>query len=105
MPIRGCGPHLSTRLAASPAPAPPPSAGNEPMITACIAGGIGGAMVGAVGTHCNSFAFPSFLTCVVYVGEGFGVFLLSMVVGFAVAFGLIFLQKRKISELIGEKNI
>ncbi|MEE0918916.1 MAG: PTS transporter subunit EIIC [Lachnospiraceae bacterium] len=77
----------------------------RPMITACIAGGIGGAMVGAVGTHCNSFAFPSFLTCVVYVGDGFGVFLLSMVVGFAVAFGLVFLQKRKISELIGEKNI
>ena len=38
-------------------------------------------------------------------GDGFGVFLLSMVVGFAVAFGLVFLQKRKISELIGEKNI
>lgn len=29
VPIRGCGPDLSTRLAASPAPAPPSSAGRE----------------------------------------------------------------------------
>lgn len=68
------------------------------MITACVAGGIGGAIVGAVGTHCNSFAFPSFLTCVVYIGPGFAGFLLSMVAGFAAAVLLMFLQKKKLKE-------
>ena len=72
------------------------------MITACAAGALGGAMVGAAGTRCSSFAFPSFLTCVVYVGPGFGVFLLSMVVGFVAAFAMIFLQKKKIKKLINE---
>lgn len=72
------------------------------MVTACAAGALGGAMVGAAGTRCSSFAFPSFLTCVVYVGPGFGVFLLSMVVGFGAAFAMIFLQKKKIKKLINE---
>lgn len=75
----------------------------RPMITACIAGGIGGAMVGAVGTHCSSFAFPSFLTCLVYVGPGFTVFLLSMLVAFLVSIALMFLQKKKIKEMLNEK--
>lgn len=69
----------------------------RPMITACIAGAVGGAMVGAVGTHCYSFAFPSFLTSVAYVGPGFGIFLLSMVVGFILSMGLMFLQKNKMN--------
>ena len=42
------------------------------MISACIAGAVGGAMVGAAGTHCNSFAFPSFITSVILL-YGFGV--------------------------------
>lgn len=70
----------------------------RPMITACIAGGVGGAMVGLAGTHCNSFAFPSFLTSVAYVGPGFGVFLLSMVVGFVLSVLLMFLQKKDIKK-------
>lgn len=72
------------------------------MLTACIAGGIGGAMVGAVGTHCNSFAFPSFITSVCYVGPGFVVFLISMVVGFVAAVGMMFLQRKKIREKINQ---
>lgn len=74
----------------------------RPMITACIAGGVGGAMVGVVGAHCNSFAFPSFLTSVAYVGPGFGVFLLSMVVGFVLSILLMFLQKKKIKEKLSK---
>lgn len=72
------------------------------MISACIAGAVGGAMVGAAGTHCNSFAFPSFITSVVYTGNGFGVFLLSMVTGFAVSLLLMFAQRKKIKEMINK---
>jgi len=70
------------------------------MISACIAGAVGGAMAGAAGTHCSSFAFPSFITSVVYAGEGFGVFLLSMVAGFVVSILLLYLQRKKIKETI-----
>ncbi len=68
----------------------------RPMIAACIAGGIGGMLAGAAGTHCNAFAFPSFLTSVAYVGPGFVAFLFSMVLGFILGFVLTMLQKKKI---------
>lgn len=74
----------------------------RPMISACLAGTIGGAMVGAVGTHCYSFAFPSFLTSVAYVGPGFVTFLVSMVLSFVLAFGFTFIQKKQIVKLLQE---
>lgn len=64
------------------------------MITACIAGAIGGALAGTGGIHCTSFAFPSFVTCIAFAGPGFVTFLLSMVVSFVIAFILILLQKK-----------
>ena len=70
------------------------------MLAACLAGAVGGAMVGAAGTHCTSFAFPSFLTCVTYVGKGFGVFLIAMVVSFILGFILTIVQKKQIEKLI-----
>lgn len=71
----------------------------KPMIAACIAGSIGGAIVGIAGTHCTSFAFPSFLTSVAFVGPGFAMFLLSMAIGFPVAFILTLLfYKGKLGE-------
>ncbi len=72
----------------------------RPMITACIAGAAGGAIAGAAGTHCTSFAFPSFLTCVAYVGDGFVQFLFSMVVSFIISVILMYIQKNKIKALI-----
>ena len=71
----------------------------RPLITACIGGAVGGAMVGAAGAHCTSFAFPSFLTSIVYVGPGFGTFLISMVVGFVVTMLLMIPQLRQIVRL------
>lgn len=68
------------------------------MITACIAGSIGGAIVGIAGTHCYSFAFPSFITSVAYVGPGFAVFLGSMVLGFVISVGLMFAQRKYFKE-------
>lgn len=64
------------------------------MLSACIAGAIGGAITGTAGVHCTTFAFPSFVTCIAYVGSGFVTFLLSMVVSFVIAFVLTYLQKR-----------
>lgn len=72
----------------------------RPMIAACFAGAFGGAMVGAVGTQCSAFAFPSFLTCVAYVGPGFLIFLLSMVVGFVLGFLFTMLQRKKLLSIM-----
>lgn len=68
------------------------------MISACIAGAIGGIITGTAGTHCTSFAFPSFVTCIAYVGPGFLTFLISMVVSFIVGFILTFLQRKWITD-------
>jgi len=70
------------------------------MLSACIGGAVGGAMVGLAGTHCTSFAFPSFITSVAYVGPGFLVFLLSMVTGFMVSFLLTLAQKKYFKTII-----
>ncbi|MCR5584081.1 MAG: PTS transporter subunit EIIC [Lachnospiraceae bacterium] len=69
------------------------------MIAACIGGAVGGAIVGFAGTHCTSFAFPSFVTCVAYVGPGFVEFLFSMVAGFIVGFVLTACQKKWLQSL------
>ena len=67
------------------------------MLSACIAGAVGGAIAGFAGTHCISFAFPSFVTCVAYVGPGFALFLVSMIVAFPIAFLLTMAQKKKLT--------
>lgn len=76
----------------------------RPMLAACLAGAIGGGIVGAAGTHCNAFAFPSFLTSVAYVGPGFVTFLLSMVLGFILGFLFTIVQKKAITKTMTEKN-
>lgn len=68
------------------------------MLSACLAGAIGGAMAGAAGTHCTSFAFPSYITSVAYVGPGFKTFLISMAVSFVLAFIFTIVQKKWILE-------
>lgn len=68
----------------------------RPMIAACLAGSIGGALVGWAGTTCNAFAFPSFLTCVAFTGHGFVPFLISMALGFVLGFLFTIIQKKHI---------
>lgn len=68
------------------------------MISACIAGAIGGAVTGTAGVHCTSFAFPSYVTSVAYVGPGFITFLMSMALSFVIAFVLVMAQKKFIKE-------
>jgi PTS system beta-glucosides-specific IIC component len=57
----------------------------RPMIAACIAGAIGGAFVGTSNARAVAFAFPSMISLVVYLGDGFFTFLFSMVAGFFIA--------------------
>ena len=66
------------------------------MLSACIAGAVGGGIAGFAGARCISFAFPSFVTCVAYVGPGFAMFLVSMIVAFPIAFLLTMLQRNQI---------
>lgn len=72
----------------------------RPMIAACLAGACGGAIAGFAGTHCMSFAFPSFITCVAYVGHGFALFIVSMIVCFPLGFLFTMLQKKAILKKI-----
>jgi len=67
----------------------------RPMLAACIAGAVGGAFVGTSHATALAFAFPSFISLVVYLGEGFWTFLLSLFVGFIIGFILTFLFKFK----------
>lgn len=76
----------------------------RPMIAACLAGAVGGAMVGAAGTHCTSFAFPSFLTSVAYAGPGFAAFLASMAVCFVLGFVLTIVQKKQLQKLLESRQ-
>lgn len=68
----------------------------RPMIAACFSGAIGGALVGTTGAHCLSFAFPSIVTSVAFVGPGFGMFLFTMLQGFVLGFVFTYLQKKHI---------
>lgn len=70
----------------------------RPMLAACLSGAIGGAICGAAGTHCLSFAFPSFLTCVAYIGPGFALFMLSMIICFPLGFLFTIVQKKSIQK-------
>lgn len=56
----------------------------RPMIAACLAGAIGGAIVGTSGAGAVAFAYPSMLSLVVYLGDGFWTFLFSMIAGFVI---------------------
>lgn len=58
----------------------------RPMLAACIAGAIGGAIVGNAHSGAVSFAFPSILTLVVYLGKGFWTFFICLVLDFVLGF-------------------
>ncbi len=65
----------------------------RPMIAACIAGAIGGAIVGTSKARAVAYAYPSMISLVVYFGEGFWTLLSSMIAGFFISMILVFLMK------------
>lgn len=68
----------------------------RPFVTASLAGGLGGVMVGIAGTRCHTFVFPSLVTCLAFTGQGFWTFMFSQVVGYVLAFVATYAQKRAI---------
>jgi PTS system beta-glucosides-specific IIC component len=58
----------------------------RPMAAACIAGAIGGGIVGASHAGAVSFAFPSMVSLVVYFGKGFWTFFFALLLGFVLGF-------------------
>lgn len=65
----------------------------RPMIAACIAGAVGGGIVGSSSARAISFAFPSVVSMVVFFGEGFWTFAISCVIGFVIGFVLTLLLR------------
>ena len=76
-----------------------------PMLAACISGAIGGGIVGYFKSKAVSFAFPSLITMVVYMGEGFTAFLVSCILGFIIAFGLMFVFRFKEKDVLEEEAV
>lgn len=58
----------------------------KPMAAVCVGGGVGGALAGFSGACAMSFAFPSLAALPVFFGNGFVLYLVSCLIGFAVAF-------------------
>lgn len=75
----------------------------RPMLAACIAGAIGGAIVGNAHSGAVSFAFPSILTLVVYLGKGFWTFFICLLLDFVLGFALTMLFGIKEPDISEEK--
>ena len=65
----------------------------RPMVAACIAGAIGGAVVGTSNAGAVAFAYPSMISLVVYLGEGFWTFFFAMIASFFIGILLTLLFK------------
>jgi PTS system beta-glucosides-specific IIC component len=63
----------------------------RPMIAACIAGAIGGGIVGTSHAGAVAFAFPSTLSLVIYFTEGFWTYLTALIIAFPIGFLLTYL--------------
>ncbi|MEJ8302379.1 beta-glucoside-specific PTS transporter subunit IIABC [Saccharibacillus sacchari] len=57
----------------------------QPFILACISGGVGAAIIGAGGGRALSFALPSVLAIPAYVGTGFAMTVIGIVVAFVLS--------------------
>ncbi|WP_333649517.1 PTS transporter subunit EIIC [Lacrimispora sp.] len=70
----------------------------KPMIAVCIGGGVGGAVAGLSGAQAMAFAFPSLVTLPVFLGNGFGLYVISCMVGFLTAFTLAMVLKYDVAK-------
>lgn len=75
-----------------------------PMLAVCIGGGIGGALAGFSGAQAMSFAFPSLAALPVFFGEGFGLYLVSCLLGLAAAFILTMILRFDVDSLVVKKH-
>ncbi len=65
----------------------------KPLMAVCIAGGIGGAIVGFSGASAMAFAFASVATLPVFIGKGFGLFVAACTLSGIMSFVLTMLFK------------
>lgn len=77
----------------------------RPMVCACIAGGVGGAVAGMFGCRATSFALPALTTLPVFMSNAFVQFLASLVVAFGLAFVLaLFSYNKDLEKLENEEK-
>lgn len=60
----------------------------KPFLAACIGAAAGGGIIGVSGATAKAFAFPNLVTLPVFMGNGFGLYLIGCGVSFVVAMGL-----------------
>ncbi|MDO5146033.1 MAG: PTS transporter subunit EIIC [Eubacteriales bacterium] len=77
----------------------------KPMAAVCIGGGIGGALAGLSGAQALSFAFPSLASLPVFFGPGFGLYLVSCLAGFAVAFAVTMVLKFEVDLTAAKETV
>lgn len=70
----------------------------KPMIAVCVGGAVGGALAGLSGAEAMAFAFPGLATLPIFLGKGFGFYIVSCVVGFLVGFLLSVFLKYDVEE-------
>lgn len=75
----------------------------KPMAAVCIGGAVGGALAGLSGAQAISFAFPSLAALPIFYGKGFGMYLISCLVGMILAFVMTLLFKFEVEAKPDEK--
>lgn len=60
----------------------------KPLIAVCLSGAVGGGIVGVSGAAAMSFAFPGLATLPIFLGPGFGLFVIGCGVAMALSFTL-----------------
>ena len=75
----------------------------KPMIAVCAGGAVGGALAGVSGAQAATFAFPGVATMPIFLGEGFGLYLVSCGVGFVVGFLVSYFLKYDVDSVMAKK--
>lgn len=71
----------------------------KPMIAVCVGGALGGAAAGLSGAQAMAFAFPGLATLPIFLGEGFGLYIISCIIGFLSAFLLSAVMKYDVTQI------
>lgn len=75
----------------------------KPLVAVAVGGGIGGILAGLSGAQAMAFVFPGLASLPVFWGEGFLLYLVSCLVGFAAAFALTLVMRFEVDIQTGEK--
>ncbi|MDR2897583.1 MAG: PTS transporter subunit EIIC [Spirochaetaceae bacterium] len=76
----------------------------KPLAAVCIAGGIGGAIIGLTGGAAMAFAFPSIITLPVFMGTGFAALLGACGIALALSFTMTLLFRFDLEQVTKSKE-